>query len=193
MGLGIHYSGRFNPNASLPKLIAEVEELATAYGWEQLVYERVFPSSRFDDSYSDKIYGIVVIPPNCDPLFLSFLSNGRMSSPLHLESFGYSDEVIHREYLYLLSVSTLLAGVDVHVKLVTLLKALTNRYFLDFEVNDEGGYWDTENEEYLHSVFLHQRQQMELVTCSKNGSTYFWGESIRFYLNRVMKDLIYKQ
>ncbi len=193
MGLGIHYSGRFNPDASLPQFIAEVEALATAFGWEQMVYEHGFPSLQFPNRYSEKIYGIVVMPPNCDPVFLCFLSNGRMSSPLHLESFGDSQEVIHQEYLYLLSVVTLLAGVDVHIKVVKLLKAIGNKYLLDFDVKDEGGYWETENEEFLAATMLQQRQQMELVTCSRNGSTYFWGESIRLYLSRVMMDLIYKQ
>jgi len=177
----------------LPQLIAVVEVMASAYGWEQVVYSSTFPSSHFDDTYSDKVYGIAVIPPNCDPLFLCFLSNGRMSSPLHLESFGDSNDVIHREYLYLLSVNTLLAGVSVHIKLVKMLKLISRRYLTEFEVKDEGGYWDSGDEQYLAESFSYQKHLMELVSCPRNGPTYFWGESIRVYLNRVMKDKIYKQ
>lgn len=192
MGIGIHYSGKINPKASLPSLIAEVEALANEYAWESVVYRDDFPSNQFGDSYSDQIFGIAVVPPNCDPLFLCFLSNGHMSSPLHLESFGYSDDLIHKEYLYMLSVNTLQAGVEVHVKLINMLKQVS-KYLVDFDVNDEGGYWDSDNKDLLTEAFFHRMQLMELLPIHQILATWTSTESIRQYLHHVMTDLIHKQ
>lgn len=192
MGIGIHYSGKINPEASLPSLIAEVEAMANEYAWESVVYSDSFPSTQFGDSYSDQIFGIAVIPPSCDPLFLCFLSNGRMSSPLHLESFGYSNELIHREYLYLLSVNTLDAGVEVHIKLIDMLKQVS-KYLVDFDVNDEGGYWESGDKALLSEAFYHRMQLVELMPSHKVVATWTSCESIRQYLNHVMTDLIHKQ
>jgi len=193
MGIGIHYSGKIDPNASLPNLIGDVEAMTNDYGWEQIVYGEAFPSNRLDDSYSDKIYGVAVIPPDCDPLFLCFLSNGRMSSPLHLETFGYSDDLIHKEYLYMLSVNTLQAGVDVHVKLIEILKHVSSLYLSNFEINDEGGYWDSGNKDLLTEAFFHRMQLMELLPSHQISASWTSTESIRQYLNHVMTDLIHKQ
>lgn len=193
MGLGIHYSGKFKPEASLSGLIAEVEALANLYGWEHVVYNDTFPSMFFGNSYSDCIYGIAVIPPCCDPIFLSFLSNGRMSSPLHLESFGYSTELIHNEYLYLLSVNTFDAGVEVHIKVVDMLKLVSEKYLTNFEVNDEGGYWESGNKVLLTEAFYHRMQLVELMPHQRVSATWTSSESIRQYLNHVMVDLIHKQ
>ena len=193
MGIGIHYSGRFNPAASLPKLIAEVTTFSKNLGWETMLYGRDFPSPQFEDSYSDQIYGIAVIPPDCDPLFICFLSIGRLSSPLHLESFGYSDELIHREYLYLLSINTLQAGVAVHVKLIEILKLISRYYLLDFEINDEGGYWESGDESLLAEAFYQRMQMIELSPRHHIAATWTSCESIRLYLNKVMTDLVHKQ
>jgi hypothetical protein len=38
MGLSIHYSGSFNPSASLREMIDEVVEIAKVYHWKYTVY-----------------------------------------------------------------------------------------------------------------------------------------------------------
>jgi hypothetical protein len=86
MGLSIHYSGRFNPSASLKEMIEEVTDIARIYRWKYTIYETHFPKAEPDGTYNDKVYGITVSPPECEPVFLSFLSNMRMSSVFHLKS-----------------------------------------------------------------------------------------------------------
>ncbi len=96
MGLTIHYNGKFNEKASLAGMIEEVKDIAEIYNWQYTIYESQFPERSSDndsfpkgmDSHNENIYGIIFLPPECEPVFLTFLSNGRMSGTDHLIFFG---------------------------------------------------------------------------------------------------------
>ena len=68
MGLSIHYSGTFDPTASLHEMIEEVVEIAKVYHWKYSVYESIFPKSKLDTGYNEKIYAVKFIPPGCEPI-----------------------------------------------------------------------------------------------------------------------------
>ena len=123
MGLSIHYSGSFNPSASLEEMVEEVVEIAKVYQWRYTVFETKFSERGFDEPYNEKIYGIMFSPPSCEPVFLSFLSNGRMSNETHLRFFGHSSDEQEQKYLYMLSTKTQYAGIKTHMLIIHLLNS----------------------------------------------------------------------
>ena len=74
MGLSIHYSGRFNPAASLKAMIEEVKDIATIYKWDYFVFDNEFPTDSLGKTiYNQQIYGICFTPPECETVDLCFL------------------------------------------------------------------------------------------------------------------------
>ena len=89
MGLSIHYNGKFNKNAILADLITEVKEIAEVFKWNYEVYHEEFPSDIKDESpYDGNIYGISFAPPECETIFICFLSKYRMSSHMTVEIYS---------------------------------------------------------------------------------------------------------
>ena len=89
MGLSIHYSGEFEPKASLWQMIEEVKDIAEIYKWPYHVFEDGFPAGGLAKSeYDQSIYGICFTPPECETISLCFLSNGKMSSVANLKFYG---------------------------------------------------------------------------------------------------------
>lgn len=52
-----------------------------------------------------------------------------------------------------ISVKTQYGGIGVHIAVINLLKYLSGRYFAAFELRDEGGYWESNNEAVLQQQF----------------------------------------
>jgi len=101
MGLCIYYSGSFRDPALLPDMIEELKDISEEFKWNYHVYETEFPPDGFGKAeYNQKTYGISLSPPECEPLWFSFLSNGRMSNFLHLEMWGESESGEERNFLY---------------------------------------------------------------------------------------------
>jgi len=91
MALTLHYSGKFNPDASLSEMIEEVKDIASIYNWPFYVYETAFDKKMLGKkTYNDSIYGICFTPTGCETVSLSFLSNGRMSNDVNLSFYGNS-------------------------------------------------------------------------------------------------------
>ncbi len=174
MGLTIHYNGKFNAKASLAGMIEEVKDIAEIYNWRYTIYESRFPAGSFDndsfpkgmDSHNENIYGIAFSPPECEPVLLTFLSNGRMSGPDHLKFFGHSKDEVERKYLYMLSIKTQFAGSDIHKLIVHLLKYISKKYFKEFNVIDEGRYWETGDEQLLEETFKRYNDLLDSVSFS---------------------------
>ena len=188
MGLSIHYNGRFNAQASLPEMIEEVRDIAEIYNWQYTVYENQFSSNIFDsDSYSEKIYGISFTPPESETICLCFLSNGRMSSFPNFKCFGNSTNENYQKYLYMLSVKTQFAGSAVHKLIILLLKYLSKKYFQEFEVIDEGHYWETGDEKLLEETFEKYNDLLESVSSALENIPMDSAETFEDYFARIMK------
>jgi len=56
MGLSIHYSGSFNPKASLQAMIEEVKDIAETYKWKYFVFEDEFPANIIGKANTIKIF-----------------------------------------------------------------------------------------------------------------------------------------
>ncbi len=154
MGLTIHYSSKFNPKANLADMIEEVEDIAKQMKWKYRIYETEFPEGSLKKrKYDDKLYGICIMPPECEPVVFSFLSNGRMSSSLQLGFYGKSTNAFEKKLLYMMFTKTQFAGWQVHAIIINMFKYISNKYFLNFELKDEGHYWETGSEITLRKHF----------------------------------------
>lgn len=188
MGLSLHYSGRFNKNASLSEMIEEVKDIAEVNQWKCKIYEKQFPSKEFGGkSYNQKIYGISFSPPECEPVWICFLSNGKMSSPHNLQMFGQTKNQDERKYLYILSVKTQYAGIHVHKIIIDLLKYLDKKYFSALKVYDEGQYWETGDDELLQTVFKRFDSALQIVGDALDNSSRMPNETFEQYLQRILK------
>ncbi|MBU0559207.1 MAG: hypothetical protein KJ799_00460 [Bacteroidetes bacterium] len=188
MGLSIHYSGRFNPQTSLKEMIEEVKDIAEIYNWQYTIFDEQFPTNEFDiESYTDIIYGINFTPPDCETINLCFLSNGRMSSPAHLKFFGNSADEDYKKYLYSLSVKTQFAGINIHKLVIHLLKYLSEKYFREFEVIDEGQYWETNDDKLLEETFRRYDYLLDSVGLALENIPIEPDETFEEYFQRILK------
>lgn len=190
MGLSIHYSGKFKKGASLPQMIEEVEDIAKIYKWKYFVFDTDFPAQSLEkESYNQRIYGINFTPPECETVSLTFLSNGRMSSLSHLRFFGKTATQAEQEYLYMLSVKTQYAGIEIHKIIIHLLKYLNEKYFSELEVIDEGEYWETGNEENLRLIFERYDDLIRSFTSAVENFPKKEGESFEAYFSRLINKI----
>ncbi|MFM2368283.1 MAG: hypothetical protein RL619_583 [Bacteroidota bacterium] len=151
MGLSFHYKGALKNPGLLKKMIEEVTDISLANQWKFHVFEETFPNEAFTlDSYNDSIYGICFSPPNCEVVCLTFLSNGKMCAFYNLESSKISLNELDDNYL---SVKTQFAGPEIHKQLITIFDYINKKYFENFDLTDEGNYWETKNDQLLKDTF----------------------------------------
>lgn len=187
MGLSIHYNGRFSPEASLPEMIEEVKDIAEIYNWNYHIFEEQFPANSFGlVSYNNRIYGISFSPPGSEPIWLAFLSNGRMSSPINLEFYGNSNNKKDREYLYMLSTKTQYAGINVHKVIIHFSKYLSKKYFFEFNLIDESKYWETCDEKICEENFQRYNNLMDSFSTALENVPVSPGETFEEYFYRIL-------
>jgi hypothetical protein len=188
MGLTFHYSGSFNPRASLSEMIVEVKEIAETHKWKYTIFEEKFPKGGLSKkTFNDNIYGIVFTPPDCETVSLTFLSNGKMASPWGLKFWGNATYPKEKEFLYMLSVKTQYAGSTIHKLLIHLLKYLSAKYFDTFKVYDEGKYWETMDEKLLDEIFAEYTNLIDTFALALQTIPVKEGETIEKYLQKVIK------
>ncbi|MEO7310832.1 MAG: hypothetical protein ABIX01_10580 [Chitinophagaceae bacterium] len=189
MGLSIHYSGRFNESASLKDLIEEVKDVAEIYKWKYAIFEESFPADSLGkvDYDPENIYGILFSPPGCEPVYLSFLSNGRMSGPPFLQFWGRPNNKSEAAYLYMLSTKTQFAGATIHKLVIHLLRHLSQKYLLDFKLTDEGHYWETGDEQLLDETFAQYTSLIDGFATVLETLPPGAGENFTAYFERLMK------
>src|SRR5688572_33468015 len=92
MGLSINYHGRIKEEASLQEMIEEIKDIANVYSWEYHVLDENFPEKLASGNDHDgKLYGIVLVPPECELVSICFLSNKKMCCPSLMQAWGDSD------------------------------------------------------------------------------------------------------
>jgi hypothetical protein len=190
MGLSIHYSGSFNPAASLKAMIEEVKDIATIYNWKYFIFNDEFPSNSFGKAgYNNDIYGICFTPPESETVDLCFLSNGRMSSAANLKFYGNPNNKEEAGYLYMLHTKTQYAGIEIHKLIIHLLKYIDKKYLVDFTVIDEGEYWETGDEKLLEETFERYTNLINGFVSALENFTIEPGESFEAYFERLMKHI----
>lgn len=188
MGLSIHYSGSIvNPDC-LPELISEVQDIAAAYGWPSKAFNTKFPENHFGrSSFNNQIYGISFTPPGCESVFISFLSNGKISTPFQLSSFGEADNETEKKYLYIVSVKTQFAGAEIHMALVQLMRYLSQKYFARFNMSDEGNYWETSDENILKENFKRYSDLLNSFTSAIEKQPFQTNQTIEKYFAKLLE------
>jgi len=188
MGLTIHYNGKFNEKASLTEMINEVKDISEIYKWQYVIYKDQFPEDSFNnDSFDDNIYGISFMPQGSEPVFLCFLSNGRMSSPDHLKYFGNNAHESEKKYLYMLSTKTQYAGSDIHMLIINFIKYISRKYLKEFNVIDEGKYWETGDEKLLEETFSRYNNLLDSVGFALENIPFKSNETFEEYFTRILK------
>jgi len=190
MGLSIHYRGSLNDQNCLTGMIEEVKDIAEIYKWPYHIYKSKFPGKSFAKAaYNNEIYGISFAPPGCETVFLCFLSNGRMSSPIYLQFYGNSKDKTERESLYMLSVKTQFAGIEIHKIIIQLFKHLSKKYLKDFTLSDEGQYWETGDETVLEKNFKRYSDLLDNFSSAIEYHPMKKGESFEAYFERLLKKI----
>lgn len=189
MGLSIHYSGKFNKNASLSDLISEVKDIAETLKWNYKIYEESLPINKSNNkSYDGKIYGISFTPPECETIPICFLSNYKMSSNVHLKFYGNSESKPENEFLYMLSTKTQFAGISIHMSIIQLFHYLCKReYFEEFDLIDDGEYWESGNERLLEEKFKENSALIDNFSIAVEAIPLKSDESFKKYFERILK------
>jgi len=188
MGLSLHYSGSFRESASLSKMISEVKDIVEVFEWDYNIYLEEFPKdSNAENSYNDNIYGISFTPPKCETLSLCFLSNRKMSCLANLKFYGKSNNEAEKKYLYMQSVKTQYAGVEIHKFIIELFRHLKKQdYFETLRIIDEGKYWETEDENLLKDKFKENENLLDNFTIAMKSTPLKSGESYESYFKRLI-------
>lgn len=154
MGLSFHYKGKLKKPQSLKKMIEEVTDICKANKWKFTVFEEYIPENTFSiEPNRETIYGICFTPPKCETVDLTFLSNGKLCAFHNLELNKNLENLEDDIYLYYLSVKTQYCGPEIHKLLIPILYYLNKNYFEDFELTDEGQFWETRDEKLLKETF----------------------------------------
>lgn len=189
MGLSIH-KGCLSDPAYLSEMIQEVKDIAEGFNWDYYIYEREFPENTFSRiDYNQNIYGIRFTIPNCEPIWICFLSNGKMSNPFLLKFFGKGENSSEQEYLYMLSVKTQYSGIEWHKFIIHLFKYFDKKYLKGFEMIDERGYWENGDEEILEKNFKRYNDLMDSFSLAIESYPKMAGESFEAYFEKLIKQI----
>jgi len=192
MGITIHYSGRFNPKASLKEMVIEVKEIAENFNWPYRIFETDFPEPVSDDNTHDgKVYGIQITPPMFETVEFCFLSNRRMSGSVNLQIWGNETDPVQRDYLYKLHSKSQFAGPDLHKTVIELFRHLNKRaYFSEFTLYDESSYWETKDEIQMRQHFNFLDNMIENLSLAANSTPQEANESLEEYFERLSKMIL---
>ena len=155
MGLTIHYSGALRDPADLPALIAEATDISKSMQWP---YELIHRAPDVP------VEGILISPDGSEPLWLTFHEEGFMCNPL---LYAYVRDVegkgIPADAEQWLFTKTQYAGAKAHMAMIKLLRYLSKTYFARFELHDESGYWETDDESVCLKRFGEYDRIMHMV------------------------------
>lgn len=137
MGLTIHYRGTLRNTNHVKLMMDDLADICHDIGWHYMPIHRsnVMP-----------VQGLVISPPGSEPLWLTFLENGKMYDPTHFIFTQHPDqEVIDEDMHTCLFTKTQYAGVDVHMAIIKFFRYLKMKYLDNFELQDESQFWETDD------------------------------------------------
>lgn len=185
MGLSIHYKGKLNKATELALLIDEVKEIAITKQWRYFVFENAFQQNSFSEiAIIEKLYGIMINPPESEPLCFSFLSNGRMCGILNYKTIQIN-QLIEDELTYQIATKTQYAGPQIHKELILLMDYISEKYLIDFECQDEGQFWETRDENLLNLNFKKYTNFIDSFSSSMEMIPINEDEKIKDYIMRI--------
>jgi len=193
MGLSIHYSGRIKDYALIDAMQAEVEDICKSLEWPVQFYDAASSELRPGETaevYSpDDVRGISFRPPKCEPVYLTFLPDRSLCSPVKLI---YYDPITNADLIELVHTKTQEAGPDTHIAILKLLHYLKQKYFESFELNDEGYYWEKWDKKILLSQFARYNLMLDKLSAALADVKLAPGESVESLTDRI-EDIIKKK
>ena len=152
MGLSIHYSGSIIHEGMINPLVEEVTDICITLQWKFHL---------FDDEH---FKGISFSPLNSEPVFLTFIPDGRLCSYVtKLNLASYEAKGLDLQFWYTERTKTHYGGIDAHIAIIKLLKYVSKKYLKDFVLDDEGKYWETGDEQILKAQFDNYNRIMGVV------------------------------
>lgn len=112
-----------------------------------------------------------------------------MSSYPNLKIWGESSDEQEKKYLYMLSVKTQFAGSSMHKLLINLLKYLSKKYFCEFNLYDEGKYWETGDEILLDEIFSNYNFLLDSFDYALKNEPIKDGENFETYFLRIIQQI----
>jgi hypothetical protein len=178
MGLSIHYSGYIKKYSLTTRLMEETADICNSLSWK---YHLI------DDN---KFKGIIFSPPECEPVCLCFKKNRRMCSPLTWQfRASLKKNGLDPELIYTTSTKTQFAGIDIHIAIIKLLRYLSEKYFSEFTLIDEGNYWKTDDKEVLKKQFDRYNFLMDAVSDVLSNMKFIPGEKPESLVDRIERIL----
>lgn len=178
MGITIHYSGKLKDPGSVALLVPELQLACQKLGWTyRLIDERVIGTAEHhtyetDGDHDvhvnievkpldDRWQGILIRPPECESLFLAFNRSGQLivyDSPF--EEVDTPGRYHARQYMWC---KTQFGAVETHIAICDLLRQV-EPYMAEFEVSDEGRYWESQDRETLMAALGKISRAIDLLT-----------------------------
>jgi len=153
MGISIHYRGRIDRLDLLIPLCDAVTGFAQCMDWPTLVIDDDWgkpPDATIEGNVilgHLGLKGVQVSPhPESESLALFFDRNGYLRGPMTMVLL--LEGALSPETAWV-PMKTQFSSPDTHVRVIALLRYLKAKYISNLEVNDEGGYWDTEDRKAL--------------------------------------------
>lgn len=177
MGVTIHYSGQLKDPANLSLLIPELQLACQRLGWPcQVIDERILGTAEYDifreenehDVYveietkpvDDRWRGVIIQPPECETLWLTFNRSGQLiiyDTPF--QAVDTPGRYHAREYLFC---KTQFGTAETHIAICNLLRQV-EPYMAEFEVSDEGHYWESGDREKLMAAMGYLDQLINML------------------------------
>ena len=137
MRLTISYRGILRDPDELESILDDVFALCVEIGWHYMPIHRsnVMPTR-----------GIMITPVDCEPIWLTFLPNGKLYDPSHFIYTSCPDlEKVNEELGQWIEAKTYYAGIDTHMAIIKFFRYLHLKYFEVLELHDQSQYWETDN------------------------------------------------
>ena len=137
-GVTVHFKGKLKDPSLSSEASAAACKAAKAHNWRWISISD--PGDPAIDSVTSKMLQEIVGSPNLSTASGAVIYPHEMSEPLYL-IFGERGEINN-------FIKTQFAGPDVHIGVVGVLDAI-KPYFAQFDVQDEGRYWETRDRSIL--------------------------------------------
>jgi hypothetical protein len=189
MGLSIHYNGNLKTASTLKSLIEEVVDIAISNSWSYFIFEEKFKNNSFSKIIdTDNLYGIMLTPPECEPICFSFLSNGKICGIINYNVLKINSSIEDKN-LYIVSTKTQYTGVEIHKKIVLIIDYISKKYLTNFKCTDEGKYWETRDETFLIKIFERYTNLVNSFWSSLEMIPMNDNESLENYLIRMWETI----
>jgi hypothetical protein len=185
MGITIHYKGKLNSADDIDPFCKEMEDIAKSMEWKCNSFD-------FDEKDKTPVKGLFIGPhPKAEMLQLMFDKSGFLRNALMFEHFPHDDEIT-----YLNHTKTQFAPVEIHVAVIKLLKYIRQKYISNFDVYDEGDYWQTGDEkilkekiDFLNGAINHMSDVLNSIKFEENETA----ESVADKIEEVLKNMKFRK